>query len=238
MRALTVGSVGTVRIAGTIVLLAACTSGHERDCRELLPIVDAAHAEPSDENVAKLKSVYAKDKDLVDAVTAYAKPVARLNSGSKAVNQLVAAMKMKSDAGPAFSLAMFDKSRPHAERLLRLCMPTDAPPAPACAALSRALDSCISPVKDDTTAEEQLLTCANGFAAARADDPPTNEAIQALATTIRDFEPFTRNIGAPARDVVKAAKELLPKITDAQRAGAEANLAEIRIRSLCTPDRR
>lgn len=215
-----------------LVLCAGCAPPRERDCKALLPLVDAAHADPSDENLAKLKSFYPKEKELVNALTAYAKTVERLNAGSKAVKALSAAMKMKGDAG-AFRVEMFDASRPHAERLLRLCMASTPPPE--CAALSHALDACITPTNDDATAEEQLLSCATGFASVRSNDPATNESIQALATTIRDFEPFARNVGAPAKEVIKAAKEQLPKITDAQEARADANHAEIQLRSLCPP---
>jgi len=56
--------------------------------------------------------------------------------------------------------------------------------------------------------------------------------------SIRDLEPFARNIGAPAKDVIASAKQILPKITDAQKARADANAAEIHLRSLCAPDRR
>jgi hypothetical protein len=222
-------------IVVAVLVAAGCTSSREKDCKDLLPIVDAAHANPSEENLARLKGFKAKEQELADAVTAYAKTVERLNGGRRAVDQLVATLKMKSDAG-AFSLSMFDASRPHAERLVSLCLPANAPPE--CAALSRALDACITPAKDDTSAEEQLLTCASDFAAVRSPEPATNESIQALATTLRDFEPFARNIGAPATDVIKAAKEVLPKITDAQKARADANQAEIALRMQCAPDRR
>jgi hypothetical protein len=225
----------TLMVLAIATLLNGCTSSREKDCKAVLPIVDAAHADPSDENVAKLKAFTAQDAEVAAAVSAYTKKVERLNSGPKSVRELVAALKMKSDAG-AFSMEMFDKTRPFAEYLVGRCMP--AQPPPECPALSRALDACITPVKDDTTAEEQLLTCASGFAAVRSEDDLTNEAIQALATTIRDFEPFARNIGAPAKEVVRAAKEMVPKISDARKAGPEANLAEIDLRNLCARDRR
>jgi hypothetical protein len=205
------------------VLLVGCASPREKDCKDLLPILDARDS-------AKLRSFRAQDPAIGDAVTAYTKKIERVNAGTKAVEELVTAMKMKSDAG-AFSLSMFDASRPHAERLLALCMPANGPPE--CAALSRALEACITPAKDDTTTEEQLLECANGFAAVKSPEAATNESIRALAATIRDLEPFARNIGAPAKDVIQAAKEKLPKITDAQKAKPEANKAEIDLRALC-----
>jgi hypothetical protein len=210
------------------VLLVGCVSPRERDCKELLPVLDS-------HDFAKVRSFQAKDPELGDALTAYTKKLERVNAGGKALQDLVAAMKMKGDAG-AFSLSMFDASRPHAERLLALCMPANGPPE--CAALSRALEACITPVKDDTTTEEQLLGCASGFAAVKSTEAATNESIQALAATIRDLEPFARNVGAPAKDVIAAAKAALPKITDAQKAKPEANQAEIGVRALCAPGRR
>lgn len=214
------------------IFVAGCVSPREKDCKQLLPLVDAAHADPNDDNVAKLRAFDAKDPEVADAASAYAKTMTRVNAGSKAIRDLVAAMKMKSDAG-AFSLAMFDASRPHAERLLALCMPATAPPE--CAALARALESCITPATDDATTEEQLLTCANGFAAVKSQTPATNESIQALAATMRDLEPFARTVGAPAKDVIQASKAQLPKITDAQKARGDSNQAEIRLRALCPP---
>jgi hypothetical protein len=96
----------------------------------------------------------------------------------------------------------------------------------------------VTPPTDDTTAEEQLLTCANGFAAVRTEDAATNVAIQALARTMRDLEPFARNVGAPAKEVIRVAKELSPRFNDSSKARADANRAEMEIRSLCQPGAR
>lgn len=210
--------------------LSACASPREKDCTALLPVVDASQAHPSDENLAKLRAFSAKDQAIGDQVAAYTRSVERIVSGTKAIEKLSAAMKMKSDAG-AFSLSMFDASRPHAERLLSLCLPAKAPPE--CAALGLALDACTKPEKDDTTVEEQLLGCAAGFAAVKSPDAATNESIQALAATLRDFEPFARNVGAPAKEVIAVTKEVLPKISDAQSARKDANAAELKLRALC-----
>ena len=218
-----------VIVAATLVI-AGCASPREKDCEALLPIVDATHANPSDENLAKLRAFHANDQAVGDQVGAYTRTVERIAAGTKAVQKLSAAMKMKSDAG-AFSISMFDPSRPHAERLVALCLPAKAPPE--CAALALALQACITPEKEDTTVEEQLLSCAAGFAAVKSSDAATNESIQALAATLRDFEPFARNVGAPAKEVIMVTKEVLPKITDAQSARADANGAELKLRTLC-----
>src|SRR5690606_20553856 len=124
----------------------------------------------------------------------------------------------------------------HAAHLLSRCMPQNAPPD--CAALARALEGCITPAADDTTAEEQLLACATGFASVRSEDPATNESIQALAATMRDLEPFARNVSAPAKEVIRAAKEAAPRINDAGSARADANRAEMELRALCQPGTR
>lgn len=217
-------------LIGMSLALLGCTSAKEKDCKEIAPVVSAAHADPSDENIEKLKSFRASDADVGAAVTGYRKQVERLNAGRTATQDLVAAMKMKPGAKP-FDLSMFDASRPHAETLFKRCMPQNAPPE--CAELSRALEACITPARDDTTAEEQLLTCANGFAAVKSPNLTATEAIQALASTIRDLEPFARDIGAPAKQVIAAAKKNLPKIDDAQKARPDVNKMEMAFNATC-----
>lgn len=221
---------------GLALLFMGCASPRDKDCKELLPKVDAAHAKPTSESAASLRAFTPQHPPLRDPTAAYAKAVQRQADAAKALEELIAALKLRKGDGPPFKMEMFDPSRPHAERLLSRCFPAN-PPAD-CALLARALEECINPASDDTTAEEQLLTCANGFAAVKSDDAATNESIQALARTMRDLEPFARNVGAPAKEVISVAKKLSPKIQDAQKAKADANAAEMEIRAVCQPGTR
>lgn len=221
----------TVILSAIALVLTGCTS-REKECKEALPLVEAAQANPTDENLARLKSFKARDPEVDGAVAAYSKAVERLLGSQKAFEQLVASFKMKGDAG-AFEMSMFDASRPHADRLYSRCLPTDAPPE--CADLARALEACAAPEKDDTSAEEQLLFCADRFAAVHSPDKATNDSIQAVAKAMRDLEPFARNVGAPAKEVIRTAKELAPKVSDQQRARGSVMRAEIAVRAVCQP---
>jgi len=213
------------------LVLVGCASPRDKDCKDLLPRVDAAHAKPSPETVAGLRAFEAHEPLLREPAKTYATAVDRQVLAAKAIDQLVAALKMRKGEGPKFSVDMFEPSRPHAERLIARCLPSNAPPD--CALLGSALAACVTPKADDTTMEEQLLTCAAGFAAVKSEDAATNESIQALARAMRDLEPFARNVGAPAKEVIRVAKEVSPRVNDANKARADANAAEIEIRSIC-----
>lgn len=217
-------------LMASVVVLAACST-REKECKEALPLVEAANAEPNDETLARLKAFKARDAELDGAVASYAKALERLLVSQRAFAQLVASFKMKSDAGTSFKMEMFDASRPHADRLYGRCLPADAPPD--CAELARALEACAAPERDDTSAEEALLSCANRFGAVRSTDKATNESIQAVAKAMRDLEPFARNVGAPAKEIIKTAKELAPKVGDSQRARASAMRAAMDVRNVC-----
>lgn len=216
--------------AAFVVLLAACST-REKECKEALTLVEAADAQPNDETLARLKAFKARDAELDGAVATYAKTIERLVVSQKAFAQLVASFKMKSDAGTSFKMEMFDASRPHADRLYGRCLPPDAPPD--CAELAHALEACAAPERDDTSAEEALLSCANRFGAVRSTDKATNESIQAVAKAMRDLEPVARNVGAPAKEIIKTAKELAPKISDSQRARRSAARASLNVRNVC-----
>lgn len=221
MRAL-ISTVGLLVIAGC--------STREKECKEALPLVQAAHANPTEATLAPLKAYKARDSELDEAVTAYAKTIERVLGSEKAFADLVVSFEMKGDAG-GFKMEMFDASRPHADRLYSRCLPSDAPPE--CAELARVLEACASPERDDTTVEQQLLFCATRFGAVTSNDKDANASIQAVAKAMRDLEPFARDVGAPAKKVISTAKTLAPKINDRERARAAATRAEMHVRWVC-----
>lgn len=220
----------------SVLLLSGCTPPIEKECNEAMPVVEAARANPNDATLANLKAYRARDQRLNEAVVTYTKTIERVVESQKAFDQLVAALKMKPEAKGTFQLSMFDKSRPYADQLARRCYDPEAPPD--CAELTRALEACIAPEKDDTTVEEQLLTCANKVSAVHSPDKRTNESIKMVVQTMHDLEPVARNVGAPAKEVIRVAKDLSQKISDGDRSRAAAKRAELEIRKICQPGRR
>jgi hypothetical protein len=104
---------------------------------------------------------------------------------------------------------------------------------PDCVGLERALEQCVTPVADDTSTEEQLLACATAIGKVRSEDQATSESIQQLATALRDLEPMARRVRAPARDVIRAAKQHAGEISKQTVARTEVERAEGAVRELC-----
>ena len=188
-----------------------------------------------------LRALKLDDPQMKPAVAALADANDRFATAMARLDEVIAAMKMKPGAPAPLAPNFLDAARPHVEHLVKRCgivMRTEQQRAlPDCIALERALEQCVTPTADDTTAEEQLLTCASTIAKIRSDDAATNEAIQQLATTLRDLEPTARNIGAPAKEVIRAARQHASEISKQSAARAEVERAEGAVRALCAPAR-
>lgn len=236
--------------------LAGCTSPREKDCKRVLPLVEESKsarvvgvmdgglvhptfAERPRQTANTLRALPLDDPQMKPAVAALADANDRFATAMAGLDQLVAAMKMKPGAPVPFGANFVDTLRPNVERLMKRCgvvVRTEQQRSLTdCIGLERALEQCVTPAADDTTAEEQLLACASAVGKVRSDDAATNESIQALATTLRDLEPVTRNIGAPAKDVIHAARQHAPQISKQSVARAEVERAEGAIRGLCQP---
>lgn len=235
------------------VALGGCTSPREKDCKKVTPLLEESKigravgvmdgglqptfADRPQRTASGLRTLVLDDPQIKSAATGLADANDRFAAAMTGLDQLVTAMKMKPGASAPFGANMLDTVRPHVEHLLRRCgvvMRTQAQGAlPECTGLERALEQCVNPAADDTTAEEQLLTCATAIGKVRSEDGATNSAIQQLATTLRDFEPVARNVGASAKEVIRAARQHGSEISKQSVTRAEVENAEGALRELC-----
>ena len=233
--------------------LVGCTSPREKDCKVVMPLVEESQnarivgvmdggtvqptfAERPRRTASSLRALTLDDPQMKSAVTALAEAHDRFATAMAAIDHFVSAMKLEAGS-PPMAFNFIDGVRPHVERVMKRCgivMRTEQQRAlPDCIALERALEQCVTPAKDDTTAEEQLLTCATAVGKVHSEDAPTNESIQQLSATLRSLEPVTRNIGAPAKEVIRAARQHSGEISKQTVARTEVERAEGTIRGLC-----
>ena len=236
--------------------LAGCASPREKDCKAVMPLVEEsksarvagvadggllqpAFAERPRRTASALRALPLNDPAMKPAVHALADANDRFATSMAALDRLVAAMKMRPGTPSPIGANVFDVARPSVERLMKRCglvMRTPQQRALSdCVALERALEQCVTPATDDTTVEEQLLTCATAVGNVRSDDASTTEAIQQLAATLRDLEPAARNVGAPAKEVIVAARQHAGEISKQSAARGDVEHAEGIIRGLCKP---
>ncbi len=236
--------------------LVGCTSPREKDCKVVMPLVEESKharivgvmdgglvqptfAERPRRTASSLRALTLDDPQMKTAVTALADAHDRFATAMAAIDQLVSAMKLRV-ASPPMAFDFIDTLRPHVERVVQRCgivVRTEQQRAlPECIALERALEKCVSPEADDTTAEEQLLTCATAVGNVRSEDAPTNESIQQIAGIMRSLEPVTRNIGVPAKEAIRAARQFSGDISKQTVTRTEVERAEGTIRGLCQPN--
>lgn len=241
-------------VAFTVGVLAGCTSPREKDCKKVMPLVeeskaarvvgamDAGLVQPTFADRPRrtanaLRALVLDDPQMKPAVTSLADANDRFATAMAGLDQLVSAMKIKPGTASPLAPNILDPVRPHVERLMKRCgivMRTEQQRMlPDCIALERALQQCVTPAADDTSAEEQLLTCATTMSKIRSEDEATNESIQQLATTLRDLEPMTRNIGASAKEVIRAARQHAGEISKQSFARTEVERTESSVRELC-----
>ena len=235
--------------------LVGCTSPREKDCKVVMPLVEESKnarivgvmdgglvqptfAERPRRTASSLRALTLDDPQMRTAATALAEAHDRFASAMAAIDQVVSAMKLRAGS-PPMAFDFIDTVRPHVERVMKRCgiviRSEQQRALPECIALERALEQCVTPEADDTTAEEQLLTCATAVGKVRSEDAPTNESIQQISTTLRNLEPATRNIGAPAKEVIRAARQFSNDISKQTVTRTEVERAEDTIRGLCQP---
>ena len=235
-------------------LLAGCTSPREKDCKKIMPLVEESKsarvvgvidggllqptfAERPRRTADALRALVLDDPQMKPPVMALADANERFATAMAAFDQLVSTMKLEKGAARPFAPNILDSVRPHVEQLVKRCglgVRTEQQRAlPDCIALERALQECVTPAADDTPAEEQLLTCASTVGKIRSEDEASNQSLQQLATTLRDLEPMARNIGAPAKEVIRAARQHAGEISKQSVARAEVERNESALRELC-----
>lgn len=235
------------------VLSLACTSPREKDCKAVLPGVESAKqargfliapdagtgqrfAEPHRRAAAELRAIALADPLMKSPVTALADATDRLAKVMAAIEELTNSLKLRPE-GPSMLGPILDGAGPPVERLATRCglfAPSEAQRAlPDCQGLGRALESCLTPQTDETTAEELVMTCAKSVEGVRSDDPAAGESIRQIASTIRDLEPVARSIGIPAKELVQLIIKLTKRASEQSAARHEAEQAEAQLRALC-----
>lgn len=229
----------------------ACVSPRKKDCAALVPLVReasaardlavgdaglgaASFAERPSRAAAALHGVVLRDQALMAPAARLAEAMDRFAAAMKSLDELVDGLRLDPGArvdASAYGRAI-EEARPHVEHLLRRCA-TSA--GEECTALRTALERCVSPERDDTTAEELLLACAGAVEAVRSDDARTAEAVSAVTRAVRSLEPLARRVRAPAKEVLALAERLRVRIDAQARARADAAAAEHEIGALCQP---
>ena len=247
----------------TLVAMSGCASPRDRDCKALLPLLDERaptigssilppptrpdvtdggivkthFADAPREMATKLRAYALRDPAMREPVAALARATDDRAAAMASLDGLVLAMKVKRGEGLLSAVAQADAAKAHIDRLVQRCGILFRTPAqqalPDCVAIERAIERCVTPPSDDTTAEQQLLTCASAFAEVRSNDATTIEAKSALAAAMRSFEPFAHQVGASAREILRASKEIPPVISKQSAAREDADKASAAIRALC-----
>jgi hypothetical protein len=239
-------------IFSIVLVLTGCASPREKDCKAVVPLVEQsmharampfadaggvqAFAERPRQVAGELRALRAADPTIALGVTALAGANERLATAMGAFDELRTAMRIK-PGSPAVGLEVVESTKPDVQRLLERCgivMRTEEQRAlPDCIALERALERCITPPTDDTTAADQLMACATALDAVRSDEAAANESIHRIASALRSIEPVARNIGTPARELIRIAMRLSPTINAHTAARDDALRAEQTLRDLC-----
>jgi hypothetical protein len=233
-----------VLVAGA--LLPACGTPRQRDCRELMPLVaevDAVLVPPALPDAAtspfvldavadryaglsaKVGAWTARDASLKPSVHALADALDHAAEASKGVHDSIGALHLDIDFrqwAPEHRPPPFDAVAPLFERCF-VPFQLSTKPAPECAPLSSALDSCRSPPAD-TSAAAALDACTARVARIHSADAPTEAALGALVAVLTWLHPLAEHIRVPAPDAVN-------QLTTAVHAAADLRAAEDEVRT-------
>jgi hypothetical protein len=238
-----------------LALVSGCGTPRERDCKTIAPLLDDVQrartttlddvtrppAERAPERLRRtadsLRSVSLLDPELRDPVLALAGASDRLVLAGEAVAEVTAALRLRPGSEPLPDLRLLTEVTPNVRNLLEHCGAILGTPEQrakeSCLALERALVTCLSPPAEDTTVVAQVEICAAALEAARPAEAGPRADLEALVAALRRLVPLAQRIGAPARVVIRVAKDSGPSLENHVQARADVEAAEKNVRAMC-----